>query len=189
MTRATLERLGAGLRRLSWPLRVRLGAAGVLGLGLALLGGGLALWQATREPALTAQQQALLAQARSLAEQAVMPLRERPRNTEQALAALPLPTAHAADLRVLYSVAARRDVEIERGDFQQLAGAEGGLVVISATLPMRGSYAALKAYASEVLQQLPHVALLDLRLERADIGSRELRARLRLTMHYRRGDA
>ncbi len=183
-----LPTLAAGLRKAAWPLRARLGDAGVAGLLLLLAAALLALWQYTRLPSMEAERGALLREARALAEEAKRPPRERPRGPEQALAALPAPTGHAADLRVLYRVAQRHHVEIERADLQQTSAADAEVVVVGATLPLRGRYVDLKRCAGEWLQTLPHAALLDLRLERPDIGSRELKARVRLALHYRRGE-
>ncbi len=188
MRSPALQSLAAGLRRASWPLRARLGNTGVAGLGLLLAAAMLALWQYVRLPELEQERGALLREARALAEEARRPPRERPRGADQVLAALPAPTGHAVDLRVLYGVAQRHHVVIERADLQQTSAGDAEVVVIGATLPLRGRYLDLKRCAGEWLQTLPHAALLDLRLERPDIGSRELKARVRLVLHYRRGE-
>lgn len=188
MTHAGLERLASQWRRASWPLRSRIGGAGLAGLLLLALAAALAAWQHARLPAIEQERVALQHEARELAEAAQRPARERPRSAGQLLAALPAPTEHAADLRVLYGVATRHHVEIERADLQQTSTADAEWVVIGVTLPLRGRYVDLKHCAGEWLQRLPHAALLDLRLERPDIGSRELKARVRLAFYYRRGE-
>lgn len=188
MMRRRLEPLLAAARRLSWPLRARIGGVGIAGLLLVAAAALLALWHQGRLPALEQERAALLREAQQLAEQAKRPDRERPRSAEQALAALPPASGHAADLRVLYQVAARHHVEIDRADLQPTSARDAELVVVGATLPLRGRYLDLKRCAGEWLQRLPHAALLDLRLERPDIGSRELKARVRLALHYRAGE-
>lgn len=179
----SLEQLAMRLRRVSWPLRMQVGSLGVPGLLLLAVGIALLGWQIARRPAIDATVDELRQQALALATQAPTKIAPREQSDEQVFESLPSIRAHAADLRALFEAARTNKLTIERSDFQ-VTPAGGPITVVTATLPMRGSYANIKQFASEALERLPHLSLQDLRLERPDIGTTELRARVRVALYY-----
>ena len=58
------------------------------------------------------------------------------------------------------------------------------LAVAPATLPLTGSYAGVRRFVAEVLNELPHSALESLQIERATAQAKELQATARLVLFY-----
>lgn len=185
MRRVDLSPLLPWVRRKTWPLRSRVGLSGVLGVGLLLLGAGLAVAQGLLHSKSAQALQALELEAADLGTQARQAQATRPRGPAETLGALPTVDTHLSDLRALFELAARHRLDLERSDLQPTAAPSAALHAVVLTLPLRGSYASLKGFAGDALKQLPHLALQDLRMERPDIGSSEIRARVRMALYYR----
>ena len=60
-----------------------------------------------------------------------------------------------------------------------------GLIAYRAVLPVRGSYAQIRAFVGEVLTGMPIASLDALRFERKKSADTQLDAQLRLTLHFR----
>jgi hypothetical protein len=185
MKRVDLAPVLPWMRRKTWPLRSRVGMTGVLGVGLLLLGAGLAVAQALLHNKAAQALLKLELEAADLGAQAQQVQAARPRGHAETLRALPAVETHLSDLRALFELAARHRLDLERSDLQPTAAPSAAMHAVVLTLPLRGSYASLKGFAGDALKLLPHLALQDLRMERPDIGSSEIRARIRMALYYR----
>jgi hypothetical protein len=180
-----LSRVLPWVRRKSWPLRSRVGTLGVLGAGLLLLGTGLGVAQALLHERSAQALLALETEATNLGALTRQVQASRPRSAAETLGALPPADTRLRDLRALFELAALHRLDLERSDLQLSSVPTSALSSVVMTLPLRGSYANLKGFAGDALKRLPHLALQDLRMERPDIGSSDIRARVRLALYYR----
>lgn len=183
---ARMADLAAAARRWTWPLRYHVGSLGMVGIVLLCAAATIALWQLTDRDRVESRIRDLHQQARELADQAAALPPARASDATRELETVPNLRDHGSDLQALFEAAKANDVTIERSDYQTATGTDGPLTVVVATLPVRGSYAQLKRFANDALVRLPHLALQDLRMERPDIGTTELRARVRVALYYRR---
>jgi hypothetical protein len=93
---------------------------------------------------------------------------------------------NAQDLKAVFAGAQRAQVELLKGDYVVKADPASPFITYTATFPLHQGYDALKRFAAEVLQTLPHAALEDLQLVRPDASGTELDATVRFTFVYRR---
>ncbi len=183
-----LADLAATARRWTWPLRYHFGSVGLVGILLLCAAATIALWQIADRDRVDGRIRDLQQQARELADQAAAspPTLASEARRARELETVPTLRDHGSDLQALFEAAKANDVTIDRSDYQVATGIDGPLTVVVATLPVRGSYVQLKRFANDALVRLPHLALQDLRMERPDIGTTELRARVRVALYYRR---
>ncbi|WP_341888616.1 hypothetical protein [Variovorax sp. YR752] len=97
---------------------------------------------------------------------------------------LPSPRQRGRDLEALVVAAQRTGLTLERADYAIGAAASGAPIRVEATLPLNGSYAAVRRFVAEVLNELPHAALESLQLERASAQARDLQATARIVLFY-----
>lgn len=161
--------------------RRHLGRPAWLALGLLAVG-LLVQWQL--KPALL-HDQTRLAQRRA-ALTAAPAQRAIDATTQPPLAAgeLPSPRQRGRDLETLVVVAQRNGLTLERADYATGAATGGAPIRVEATLPLGGSYAAVRRFVAEVLNELPHAALESLQLERATAQARDLQATARIVLFY-----
>ncbi len=102
------------------------------------------------------------------------------------LSAADIPSARqrGRDLETLVEAAQRAGLALERADYSLGAATAGALTRVEATLPLTGSYAGVRRFVADVLNQLPHAALESLQLERANAQAKELQATARLVLFY-----
>lgn len=102
------------------------------------------------------------------------------------LSAADIPSARqrGRDLETLVDAAQRAGLALERADYSLGAATAGALTRVEATLPLTGSYAGVRRFVAEVLNELPHAALESLQLERANAQAKELQATARLVLFY-----
>ena len=161
----------------------RLGVPGVLGFGLlcaCLAFHFSALVPAERE--LTAQRAAGSARARA----DVRPVGYDPRGEElERFYALFPPVDDLADeLETLYALARKSGLELQQGEYR-IDRPPAGLAAYRVVLPVRGSYAQVRAFTGAVLARMPFVSLDALRFERRKSAETQLEAQLRLTVYLR----
>ena len=89
------------------------------------------------------------------------------------------------DLGAIYASAERHKVALVRGDYQLKAERDSPFVSYIATFPVHSEYAAVKAFAADVLQTLPHASLDELKLSRDGAETGALDAVVRITLTYR----
>lgn len=100
---------------------------------------------------------------------------------------LPTTRQRGADLEAIVDAAQRAGLGLERADYAAAAPGPGGVLRVDATLPLTGSYGALRAFVADVLNGLPHAALESLQIERANAQAAQLQATARLVLFYREG--
>lgn len=97
---------------------------------------------------------------------------------------LPSTRQRGRDLEWLVGAAQRAGLGLERADYSLGAATAGALTRVEATLPLTGSYAGVRRFVAEVLNELPHSALESLQIERATAQAKELQATARLVLFY-----
>jgi len=170
------------VRRLN-ALLARLGLPGVLGIGLLLAAAGFylsAVAPAGRE--IAAQR---LAAERLRARTPYLPVTAGGREEElrRFYALFPPIERLSAELEELYGLARASKLELAQGEYRLDKGV--GLWSYRVTLPVRGSYAQIRAFVGAVLREKPIASLDALRFERKKAGEPMLDAQLRLTVHFR----
>lgn len=172
------------LNRACWIWQRHLGAAALAALLLVCVAGWVR-WHWT--PALRAEQAAL--QQRLQARVTLPRPDDSERDPERAalrwIDALPPTEQRGAQVRMLIEAAAAAGVSLERADYAAQADAALPISKLHVTLPVSGSYAAVRGFVAQVLNQLPNAALEVLQLERSDTQSSQLRATARLVLLYR----
>jgi hypothetical protein len=176
------------LRRPLRRLAARLGAYGAVGAALLVTAIGLGVYT----PQLAHQARQLRADGEHLSErldelrtrraqqpdpaQRVAQLRERFPMLEQA----------TADLRVVFDRARSHRIDLPKGEYTLVPGAEGSrLRRFEVVLPVNERYVVIKAFVADVLSALPHAGISDLRIERGAASVERLDARVHLTLFYR----
>lgn len=177
------------LSRLSTVWQLHGGRPGLLALAFCC---AAAYAVAMHGPMLKRQQAELLERqsqlrARSLA----APAREPTRTLDEGLPAI---RQRGADLARLVEIARLADVELMRGDYSTDTAGEASAGPSSGTadavvqwhvqLPVRGSYAQLRRFIAEVLNALPHAALVGLQIDRPDTQQPWVETTLRFTLYY-----
>lgn len=115
------------------------------------------------------------------------PLR-RPSDKDRILSyveAFPSPEQMTADLGEIYASAERHHIALVKGDYQFKAERDSPFVAYVATFPVRNEYGAVKAFASDVMQNLPHASLDELKFSREAADAEVLDAVVRFTLTYR----
>jgi hypothetical protein len=103
----------------------------------------------------------------------------------QYVEAFPTPSQMAADLGEVYASAERHNVALLKGEYQLRSEPNAPFTAYVVTLPIRSEYLAVKAFAADVLQNLPHASLDELRLSRDAANVETLDAVVRFTLIYR----
>ncbi len=164
-------------------LRTWLGHSGAIALLLAACAGAAAWWI----PRLAAEAQALRVDADAETTRARARQRDVPPDAATQMAQFrdwfPQPDRSVEDLRAIFRVAKRQQVQLLRGDYVAGRQPETRLATYDVVLPVRAGYAGIRAFVAAVLNELPHASLADLRMERAtgDVVD----ARVHLTLFYR----
>jgi hypothetical protein len=173
-----------------WRRAVRtIGYSGPAALLLLVLAVGVALWlpRLDRDNQLTqAEVSDRMARLRA---RGAAPVRE-PSGEErlaQYIDAFPVPTQMAADLGAIYASAARHKLDLPKGEYQLKSEPGSPFLTYVVTLPVHAEYGLVKAFASNVLLDLPHASLDELRLSRDSAQGERLDAVVRFTLVYRRG--
>ena len=152
-------------------------------VALLLLASALAL-QTLWRPAL--QRDAAQLEARRTALASAPAPRAFDASARGPLSAADIPSARqrGRDLETLVEAAQRAGLTLERADYSLGAATAGALTRVEATLPLTGSYAGVRRFVADVLNELPHAALESLQLERANAQAKELQATARLVLFY-----
>lgn len=173
-----------------WRNRCRHWSARHLGLpaALALLMASIAisaqlLWlpKLKAEQATALQRQRLRVELPRLNEAAPDPEREALRWID----ALPRVDQRGQQVRLLIERARDAGVTMERADYAVQADTSLPISRMNVSVPVQGSYAAVRRFLAGVLNDVPNAALESLQLERSDTRADELRATARLMLLYR----
>lgn len=171
-----------------WRRAVRaLGYAGPAALLLLVVATAVALWLPRLDRDRERTRADLAERSSTLRARGATQLRE-PSGDErlaQYVEAFPLPEQMAADLGRIYASAAQHKVELLKGEYQLKEETGSPFVTYVVTLPVHAEYGLVKAFASNVLLDLPHASLDELRLSRETAEVEVLDAVVRFTLVYR----
>ena len=165
----------------------RVGYPWLFALLLLALSVAIALWTPRLNHRALVLRTAVAAQS-DLVSRLGQPVRRPLSNSEQAaefMTSFPPLAQSSADLAEVFAIAQQRKVTLLKGEYQLKAEPNTSLVSYSVTLPMRNEYGALKGFAADVLEALPHASLDELRMARPDAGSSLLDSVVRFTFTYR----
>jgi hypothetical protein len=178
--------MNAALHRI-WRLTLRrLGSAGVVALAL-LVPSAVIAWWVPRLSRDTDDLRATLAIRAEAAARPATPTRRALSNADllqEFGSRFPPLTQSASDLERVFALAKQRNVELLKGEYQLKSEANTSLVSYIATFPVHNEYGALKAFAADVLESMPHVSMDELRMSRNDSGSGALDSVVRFTFVY-----
>ncbi len=94
----------------------------------------------------------------------------------------------AADVNLLisqiYGAAEKESLVLERGEYRLNEEAGLGLLRYQITLPVKGSYASINAFARRVLRDIPALSLDGVSLQRPNIGEPAIEGQVRLSLFY-----
>lgn len=179
--RGSLQPAPPAWRALAIAWRRHLGRPGALALLLLAVAATLQ-WQV--RPLLQRDAQRLEARRSALASAPVSRGLEGAERGPLSAADIPSARQRGRDLELLVATAQRAGLGLERADYSLGAATAGALTRVEATLPLTGSYAGVRRFVAEVLNELPHAALESLQLERANAQAKELQATARLVLFY-----
>jgi hypothetical protein len=177
-------------RGLRWTrrLRERLGTLGHIGVALLLSAAALVAYV----PKLARQTEALHEQAqrtRAQLDDVRKRLAQRPNSPSQAAqlrAWFPTIDRATADLRVLFAAAGRNRVGLGKGEYTLVRAEDAnGLQRFEVVLPVKERYGAIKGFVADVMNDIPHASLAELRIERGAANVDVLDARVHFTLFYR----
>ena len=165
----------------------RLGAAGVLGLGVLVF--CVQFYFTALRPAqqeLGAQREAA-ERLRSRGPFRPVSADDRADDLRRFYGLLPPIERLTDELESVYAIARAAKLELMQGEYR-LEKRNAGPVAYRITLPVRGSYAQIRSFLNAVLREMPLASVDALRFERKKIADTQLEAQLRLTLHFRPRD-
>ena len=172
-----------------WRRAVRvIGYSGPAAVLLLLVAVGVALWLPRLHSDLKRTQAEVSQRMSRLSARGQVSLREPSGEDRlaQYIEAFPLPTQMSADLGAIYASAVRNKLDLPKGEYQLKAEPGSPFVTYAITLPVHAQYGPVKAFAANVLLDLPHASLDELRLSRDTAEAEMLDAVVRFTLVYRR---
>jgi len=89
-------------------------------------------------------------------------------------------------LDLLFELTSQHGLAVNRADYALVEKAGGAMRRFEVTLPVRGSYAQMRAFIDALLEQLPSVAIADIQLERGKIAESQVNGNLRLVFFVRK---
>lgn len=172
----------AAVNRLCWAWQRHLGLPAATALA-ALLAAAWAQWHwqpALRAEHLTVQQRSARIELPRITDGA-----DAERESLRWIEALPGTERRGEQVRTLIDAAARSGVTLERADYAVQQDLALPISRLAVTVPVVGSYAAVRRFVAIVLNELPNAALESLQLERSDARASQLRTTARLVLLYR----
>lgn len=88
-------------------------------------------------------------------------------------------------VRILFAEAEKRGVVLAHGEYKLEQDKPGQFLAYHISLPTRGTYPRLRAFADAVLSRIPFAALDDIDFKREAIGAAEAEARMRFVFFLR----
>ena len=161
----------------------RLGAAGVLGLGVLMFCVPFyftALRPAEREldaKRTAAERQRVRSPLRPVAADS------RADQLERFYTLFPPVERLGGELERLYALARTSGLDLLQGEYRVEKRA-AGLIAYRITLPVRGSYSQVRSFAGAVLTRMPIASIDGLRFERKKSADAQLDAQFRITVHF-----
>jgi hypothetical protein len=170
-------------RRLDALLR-RLGAAGIVGLGVLIACAAFYVSTVVPREEEAAAQRLALERLKTRAPQRPTATSARADELRRFYGMFP----HAAELtdevERLHALARRAGLDLAQGEYR-LERRPTGLWAYRVTLPARGSYGQFREFVGSVLKQMPIASLDAMRFERKKAAETQIEGQLRLTLYAR----
>jgi hypothetical protein len=162
----------------------RLGAAGVLGLGVLIA--CAAFWLSALRPAQQelAAQHAALESMRARSPYQPVATGGRAEELRRFYNLFPGVGELTGEVERLHRLARGARLELAQGEYR-LERRPAGLWSYRVTLPVRGSYPQVREFLSAVLKHMPNASIEALRFERKKAAETQLEAQVRVTLHVR----
>lgn len=175
-----IARLQYEARRLGWQ-----GLAGIILVATSLAAAfGIALPQSDQ---LEMQEREAATLRRELPRQRMTQAVQTPQGAlDTFYAALPDEHAAAGQIALLLAAAADHDLTPDKAEYALTRSTAANFIRYQVTLPVRGSYADIRKFANQALNDLPSAALNEIAFQRENIDSSEVEARLRFTLFLQR---
>jgi hypothetical protein len=171
--------------RLEAALR-RLGAAGVLGIGLALACVGFYVSALAPLEQEAAAQRLALERLKTRTPHRPVSSGGREEDLRRFQALFPSASELTGEVENVHRLARRAGLDLAQGEYR-LERRTTGLWAYRVTLPVRGSYAQVRQFIGHVLKDMPTASLDAVRFDRRKAGDAQLEAQVRLTIYLRKG--
>lgn len=170
------------LERMGWP--------GALGIGLLLFS---AAFCATAIPARVAKFNELQQELAALRANALLPgggaggaVASREERLRSFYEFFPPMSTLPDWLERIYGAAGKNGVALENGEYKLTGERDSKLARYQLTFPIKASYAQVRGFVAQVLNEVPAAAIEEVAFKREAIGSTLLEARVRLTIYLGR---
>ena len=177
------------LPRLAWharDVRRRIGLPGVIGVLILLAAvvfyGTVAMPAAYESAALAKDIAALEAARGSPSDNAQKRAPDPVQQLEEFYRFFPRGQQAADDLARLHGAAAAHNVQLEQGTYRMVKDRVGKLFLYEITLPVRGDYPQIRKFISQVLTEIPHLALDSVSFQRQKAGDATLESQIKFTL-------
>ena len=162
----------------------RLGAPGVLGIGVLLASTGFYMEALAPAEEAAHAERASLDRVRSRTMYQPASTTGRGEDLTRFYSLFPSAATLSGEVERLHGMALHAGLELAQGDYRLERRSEG-LWAYRITLPVRGTYAQLRAFLSVVIAGMPVASVDALRFERKKAVDTQLEAQVRLTVHVR----
>ena len=95
----------------------------------------------------------------------------------------PAPDSSPDWLGRIHAIAQKRGVQLVSGEYRVERAPSARLARYQITLPVQGTYAQIRGFVGEVLEQVPAAVLEEFSVKRDNVESPKLEARVRLTLY------
>jgi hypothetical protein len=162
----------------------RLGAAGIVGLGVLLA--CAAFWASALQPLQDdiAAQRSALERLRERTPYQPVGASGREAELRRFYGLFPFSAELPNELERVHRLARRAGLELAQGEYR-LERRPVGLWAYRISLPVRGSYPQLREFLGALLKDMPIASLDALRFERKKVAEAQLEAQVRITLHVR----
>lgn len=86
-------------------------------------------------------------------------------------------------LRILFALAGKAGLVLSKGEYREAFDSNARLYTYQLTLPVKGSYRAIRDFAMQSLRAIPFASLDDISFRRDAIGDANVEARLHFTLY------
>ncbi|GAB3471999.1 hypothetical protein GCM10027321_44520 [Massilia terrae] len=166
-------------------LFARVGVIGVVSALLLIAGLAVIAWLEQVAKALE-QRQELAVQSAALPK--AVPKLDVPAgddNTAQFYRALGERRYAGEQIKTMFALASKAGLVLSKGEYREAFDPNAKVWTYQVTLPVRGGYGAIWAFALQSLQAIPFASLDDIGFHRDAIGDPDVEARLRFTVYLR----
>jgi hypothetical protein len=162
----------------------RLGAAGVLGIGLALACAGFYVSALAPLEQEAAAQRLALERLKARTPHRPVSSGGREEDLRRFQGLFPSASELTGEVESLHRLARRAGLDLAQGEYR-LERRAAGLWAYRVTLPVRGSYPQFRDFIGAVLKEMPIASIDALRFERKRAAETQLEAQVRITLYAR----